>query len=58
MVKRWLSGGQEAVKWWLFGGQNVKKRANAVRTWNPRHWRVDWPFLMASQQIPLCSLLL
>ena len=58
MVKRWLSGGQEAVKWWLFGGQNVKKRENAAPPGNPRHWRVDWPFLMASQQIPLCSLLL
>lgn len=36
MVKRWLSGGQEAVKWCLFGGQNVKKRANAGPYRNPR----------------------
>ncbi|QKX08681.1 hypothetical protein Heal19_500050 (plasmid) [Lactiplantibacillus plantarum] len=36
MGKRWLSGGQKAVKRWLFGGQNVKKRANAGPYRNPR----------------------
>ncbi|ERO39757.1 hypothetical protein LPLWJ_31290 [Lactiplantibacillus plantarum WJL] len=55
VVKRWLSGGQKMVKWGAFGGQNVQKQSNTVHTWNPRQWRGDWPFLMASQQIPLCS---
>jgi hypothetical protein len=41
----WLNGGHLVVKWWSFGGQNGKKRATAVHTWNPRHWRVGWPFL-------------